>query len=172
MSSSPGGEAFEPHAILAALQAERVQFVLVGALARVLQGSDEVTDGLDLTPSLRPANVGTLEVALGRLGAAPRGKATLARAVDTPESQPVVAFKSPHGPLNVVVRPAGTRGYEDLRRKAALLHLGEGIRAYVASPGDLVRMLEARGEAEREATIEAMRRIVELDRGLGLEMDG
>lgn len=162
--------AFEPHAILAALQAERVQFVLVGALARVLQGSDEVTDGLDFTPSLRPANVERLEAALGRLAATPRGEADLARALDAPDSCPVAAFESRHGPIKVVVRPAGTRGYEDLRRKAEPLHLGEGIRAYVASPGDLVRMLEARDESQRQPTIQAMRRIVELERGLGLEM--
>ena len=73
--------------------------------------------------------------ALALLGGAPAGRTTLARAAEDPERHPVVAFESPHGRINVVVRPAGTKGYEDLRRKAALLRLGESVRAHVAAPG-------------------------------------
>lgn len=170
MSAASKTPVFEPHAILGALQRERVNFVLVGALARILQGSDELTDGLDLAPSLRPGNLQRLEAALERLDAAPVGRTTLARALVAPERHPIAELEGPHGQITVVPRPAGTRGYEDLRRKSALLHLGEGIRVQVAAPGDLVRMLEAHGKGGLERTMEAMRRIVELDRGHGLEI--
>ncbi len=39
-----------------------------------------------------------------------------------------------------------------------------------AAPGDLVRMIEALGRTEHFASLEAMRRVVELDRGLSLEI--
>jgi hypothetical protein len=35
------------------------------------------------------------------------------------------------------------------------------------TPGDLVRMLEALGRPEQEGQLEAMQRVVELDRGVG-----
>ncbi len=44
-----------------------------------------------------------------------------------------------------------------------------GLRPEVASAGDLVRMLEAHGAAD-PITMETMRRVVELDRGLGWDL--
>ena len=65
--------------------------------------------------------------------------------------------------------PEGTKGHRDLRRRAERVHLGGGLRPWVAAPGDLVRMMEALGRAEQAEQLEAMRRVVELDRGLGRE---
>jgi hypothetical protein len=39
--------------------------------------------------------------------------------------------------------PAGTRGYDDLRRRAEREPLGRGLRPQVASADDLARMLGA-----------------------------
>ena len=60
---------FDPYAILRELQEARVYFVVIGALARVIQGSDELTRGLDLSPSLRPQNLEKLQQALENLNA-------------------------------------------------------------------------------------------------------
>ncbi len=60
--------------------------------------------------------------------------------------------------------PEGTRGYRDLRRRAERVHLGGGLRPWVAAPGDLVRMMEALDRLEEAEQLEAMRRVVELDR--------
>jgi hypothetical protein len=60
---------FEPYAILHALEEKRVAYVIVGGLARVLQGSDELTRGLDLTPSTRKENLDRLQGALEQLNA-------------------------------------------------------------------------------------------------------
>ena len=47
------GYSLDPYAILAALEEHRVDYILIGSLARVLQGADEVPAGLDLTWSKR-----------------------------------------------------------------------------------------------------------------------
>jgi hypothetical protein len=62
-------ERFDPLAIVAAFEREGTSYVLVGALARVLQGADELTRGVDLTPSLREKSIERVEAALERLRA-------------------------------------------------------------------------------------------------------
>jgi hypothetical protein len=165
-SAPPAG--FDPYAVLAALEEARVWCILIGGIARVLQGSDEVTRGVDLTPSPKPEGLERLAGALVGLDAVPRNGATLAEAAADPEAVPVLAYDTRAGEVKVVVRPAGTRGYEDLRWKADWLHVGEGLRPHVAAPGDLVRMLEALERPDLARTLETMRRVVELDRGRGL----
>jgi hypothetical protein len=167
---SPSARPFDPYRILHQLDQSRVWYILVGGLARVLQGSDEVTVGVDLTPSTREGNIERLAEALMRLDALPTNGARLARSAAEPQRDPVVAFDSPSGEIKVVTEPAGTRGFDDLRHKGNWLHIGEGLRTQVASPGDLVRMLEALERPGRENNLEAMRRVVELDRGRGLEL--
>lgn len=157
---------FDPYAILGELESSRVAYVLIGGLARVLQGSDEDTQGVDLVPSQRPDNFERLSRALAQMGAQPRDGGLLRLHT---LSAPVVVLDSPAGEVAVVTAPAGTRGYEDLRRKASRLHLGEGLRPRVAAAGDLVRMLEALARPEQAEATRMMRRVVELDRGLGVE---
>ena len=158
---------FDPYVILRELQETRVYFVVVGALARVIQGSDEVTRGLDLTPSMSPQNLEKLQQALENLNARrPDGKPLDVRGLD-PEREPVVVLESDTGEIKIVPQPTGTRGQEDLRHRARRESLGDGLRPDVASAGDLVRMLEAHGTAD-PITMETMRRVVELDRGLEL----
>ena len=67
--------------------------------------------------------------------------------------------------IKALEMPEGTKGHRDLRRRAERVHLGGGLRPWVAAPGDLVRMMEALGRAEQAERLEAMRRVVELDRG-------
>jgi hypothetical protein len=156
---------FDPYAILRELQEARVYLVVVGALARVIQGSDELTRGLDLTPSLRPQNLEKLQHALENLNARRTdGKPLDVRQLD-PEREPVIALESDAGEIKIVPQPTGTRGQDDLRHRARRESLGEGLRVEVASAGDLVRMLEAHGATD-PITMETMRRVVELDRGL------
>lgn len=46
-------DAFDPLGILRALDQRRVAYIVIGALGRVIQGSDEITDGIDIVPSTR-----------------------------------------------------------------------------------------------------------------------
>ena len=166
MSARP---AFDPYAILRELESERVGYVMVGALARVIQGSDEVTDGIDLTPSPSQRNLDRLQTALDRLNARRVDGEPLHLTEDTLRRNPTLELRSAAGEIKIVLEPAGTRGYDDLRRRADHQPIGEGLRPAVADSGDLVRMLEALGRDADRLTIETMQRAIELDRGRAWE---
>ncbi len=159
---------FDPYEIFHALDRVHVAYVLIGGLARVIEGSDELTQGVDLTPSMRPENLRRLQSALESLDARPVDGGALS--IEALDQTPVLALESDHGEIKIVREPEGTRGYDDLRRWAETEPIGEGLRILVASPGDLVRMLSALGREPDELKIETMRRVAELDRGLSIEL--
>ena len=109
---------FDPHAILRELEQEGVSYVVVGGLARVIQGSDELTRGVDLTPSPRKKNLERLQQALENLGARRLDGKHLDLGGLDPERDPVLALTSDAGEVKIVLEPAGTRGYNDLRYRA------------------------------------------------------
>jgi hypothetical protein len=164
---------FDPYAILNALERERVAYILVGAFARVLVGADEITRGVDLTPSTRSENLERVDRAMGAInahrldGSEPNIQATDYR------REPVIELATEHGQLKIITEPAGTRGYDDLRRDGERLPIGHGLRPSVASPRDLARMLAALNRAEDMRKLLDMRYIAELehglDRGLSIE---
>ena len=45
---------FDPYTLLATLERHLVAYVVIGALGRVLQGSGEITNGVDICPSTHP----------------------------------------------------------------------------------------------------------------------
>jgi hypothetical protein len=153
-----GATRFDPRGVLAALEREYVAYVLIGGLARVLRGTDETTEGVDICPSLRGENVQRIGRALGAL-----------RGEDPPEPLdlerlPVLTFETPSGTVRVVPEPAGTRkGYEDLRRAATREHIGQGLRPSVASVADLARMAAALGRDHDLNRLPELRRILELE---------
>jgi hypothetical protein len=162
---------FDPYAILGALEEERTTYVLIGAFARVIEGSDEMTLGLDLAPSTRPENLRRLELALAAINARRAdGRAPELERTDF-DREPVVELATDHGQVKIVPFPEGTRGYEDLRRAAIREPIGRGLRPSVASPGDLARMLSALGREEDVPKLLMMRRLIELDRSRGLSIE-
>src|SRR6266508_2884672 len=142
---------FDPYANLTALERRRVTYVLIGGFARIIQGTEELTHGLDLVPSLRAENLRRLGLALER---------DVAR-------QPVLELRTGGGELTVVPEPVGTRGgYDDLRRAATREPIGRGLRPRVASIGDLARMLAALGREQDLAPLQQLRMLAELERSL------
>jgi hypothetical protein len=154
---------FDPYALLATLDARRVSFVVIGAFARVIHGSGEVTEGLDITPSWREDNLPRIVKALRDLDAQRRDGQALALAA---LAEPVLALDTAAGELKLVPQPAGSRGYDDLRRAASREALGQGLRPQVASPGDLARMLGALEQEHNIPTLLRLRRLIELEREL------
>jgi hypothetical protein len=153
---------FDPYELLGALQARNVSFVAIGAFARVVRGTRELTDGIDVTPSMRGENLARLLAALEDLDARHAdGKALDLHSL----GEPVVELETRAGELKLVPEPAGTRGYDDLRRRADREPLGRGLRPQVASSDDLARML---GALDREQDIE---RLLRLRRLMNLEHD-
>jgi hypothetical protein len=164
---SPGR--FDPYAVVRGLDRARVNFIVIGALARVIQGSDELTRGIDLTPSPQPRNLEKLQRALEGLNARRLDGKPLDLSALDPAQVPVLALASDAGEVKIVLEPTGTRGYDDLRHRANRQPIGDGLRPSVASANDLVRMLEALGREHDRLTIATMQRVLELDRGLGWE---
>jgi hypothetical protein len=155
---------FDPIAVLQALDQRRVSYVVVGALARVIQGSDELTDGIDVVPAMKDENVRRLELALTDLDARRADGRVISLDRDlVPDG--VLELSTSAGELKLVPEPAGTAGYDDLRRGASREPLGRGVRASVASSGDLARMLAALDREQDREPLQTMRRVIELDRG-------
>jgi hypothetical protein len=155
---------FDPYALLQALDQQRVTYIVIGGFARVLQGTEEITRGLDIVPSTRPENLRRLDAALRDLDAKRSDGRALAINEDTIAAQPVLDLATEHGELKIVPEPMGTRGYDDLRRAATREPLGRGVRPSVASIGDLARMVSALGDEERIPQLMQLRRLVELER--------
>jgi hypothetical protein len=158
---------FDPYALLSALERQRVAYVLIGGFARVIHGTEELTDGLDLVPSLKPANLRRLAFALDELDA--RLPSSKRPALDEDlGNDDVLEVRTAVGPLKVVPEPAGTRGgYDDLRRAATREPIGKGLRPRVASIADLARMLAARGREQDRPLLQQLRQLRELERDLG-----
>lgn len=162
---------FDPYAILAALERQRVTYVVIGAFARVVQGAEEVTDGVDVVPSLRGENLRRLGLALDDLGAQRVDGSALVLDEATIREEPVISLYSPKGELKVVPEPAGTRGgYDDLRRAATREPIGKGLRPSVASNADLARMLAALGREADLPKLQALRRLAQLERTLAPDL--
>jgi hypothetical protein len=181
---------FDPRGLLAALHRNQLHYVLIGGLARVIRGTDEVTSGVDICPSLRSENVQRLAWALGEFDAKRADRRRLTVDEESLRGEAVLRLRTSMGELNVVAEPAGTRrGFEDLRRGASEEHIGAGLRPRVASVADLARMSaalahelgrQAGREAERlrELAVQRsreLRRIMEvevgMERTLGLERE-
>ena len=65
------------------------------------------------------------------------------------------------GDLDLCFIPAGTRGYDDLRREASRERLGRGLNVTVASLRDVIRSKEAAGRDKDLAQLPLLRRTLE-----------
>jgi transcriptional regulator with XRE-family HTH domain len=154
----------DPYTMLRELEHVRVSYVVIGALARIIHGSEETTENLDITPSLRPDNLRRLQEALEAQNAHRVDMQPLGIDQLDAEQEPWVPLVSDVGEFHIVAEPPGTRGYDDLRRRANREPIGEGLRPQVAHPADLLRMLEAHNNPIRDAQVlDTMRRILELE---------
>jgi hypothetical protein len=165
-------DVFDPYAVLQALERHRVTYIIVGGLGRVIHGSDELTDGIDVVPSTREENLRRLALALEDLNARRSdGKVPLLERDLT--RGPVLELETDAGELKIVTEPAGTRGYDDLRRRAVREPLGHGLRPSVASVDDHARMLAALDREQDREPLFTIRRLIELEhelrRGLYIE---
>lgn len=166
-----GRPPFDPYAILAALERQRVSYVVIGAFARIVQGAEEITDGIDVTPAIRAENLRRLALALEDLDAARVDKKPVVLDETTLREESPLALRSPAGELTIVPEPAGTRGgYDDLRRAATREPIGKGVRPSIASTADLARMLAALGREADMPKLLALRRLQRLERSLGPEL--
>ncbi len=149
---------FDPYAILAALERHHVTYVVIGGLARVLHGTPEITNDVDICPQQTPDNLRHLEQAIASLNGNAREN-----------SDPLVReYTTDAGSLSVIEEPTGIDyGYNGLRRQANREPIGHGLRVSVANVSDLVRNLENLDRELDTNHAEQLRTIVDLERSLG-----
>ncbi len=157
----------DPYELLGILQGRNVSFVVIGTFARIIHGTRELTEGVDITPSMREENLAALARALEDLDAhRPDGKK-----LDVNDlTRPVVELETRAGELKLVPEPAGTSGYDDLRRHAEREPLGHGLRPQVASTDDLARMLGALDRERDAERLLRLRRLMNLERSLSRDL--
>lgn len=156
----------DPVRILAVLERHRVACVVIGGVAAIVHGSPLPTYDLDITPAPGRRNRDALYAALVDLDALmlldddedPRplsGEQALAEERD-------VSFYTPAGYLDVLFRPAGTRGYGELARNAERVEVAPGLVVAVAALRDVVRSKEALGRERDLAQLAALHTLLEL----------
>lgn len=166
---------FDPKPILRLLQKHDVVFVVVGVMAAVAQGSPVPTRDLDVTPSAHAENYERLAAALRELDA--KLRLPDGTGIEFPIDPHYLAGNSAwtlltrFGILDLVFVPAGTRGFEDLRRHAVQLDLGLKEPVLVASLVDVIRMKEAAGRVKDQAALPAIRQTLEVIRRRERESD-
>jgi hypothetical protein len=160
-------EPFDPVGLLEVLQRHDVRFIVIGAVAAISQGYPLPTEDFDATPARDPENIERLVEALRELDAKLR---TPTEPVAFPLDSKMLAgaeswtLATSAGPLDLLFAPAGTRGYDDLRREAVEVDLGTGKPALVASLRDVIRMKEAMAREKDRAQLPALRRTLEVIR--------
>ena len=145
---------FEPIEVLRAFGPHEVDYVLLGGLAAVLQGSPLPTYDIDLAPAPRVGNDVRLQAALTDLGAVRLGTAdTGTCAVDITSDQ---RFYSPSGYIDLHPRPTGFATYAAVRRNALLLELEPGLAVLVSPVRDIIRSRIAAGDERQLPALEAV----------------
>jgi hypothetical protein len=154
--------------ILDVLARHEVAFVVIGAVAAIVQGYPLQTQDLDITPRVDPENLDRLAAALVELDAElrlPDGSGlpfpVERRMLEQADSW---TMTTRFGDLDAVFLPAATRGYDDLRRGALEVDIGEGVHVLVASIADVIRSKEALGRPKDQAQLPALRQTLELIR--------
>ena len=155
--------AFDPWAIIAVLERHRVNYVLIGTLAGVLHGTDEIADGVEVCPQMKTENVDRLCAALAELA-----EDATSLVPDAIRASPTTSVATSVGRIDIVPEPPGSAGWDDLRRASTREPLGRGVRCTVASVDDLGRVMTSEGRPDDRERLALLRRLSELDRSRGL----
>jgi hypothetical protein len=153
--------AFNPLGALRTLMAYKVDFVMIGGLAARLHGSPTVTNDLDICHDQSAANLKQVARALAEMGASLRLPDPTERVAVPIDDRLLAAtqnltLSTEFGSLDLLARPAGTDGYEDVIRSAVTLKLERGLSVAVASVDDLIRMKRANGRPKDLIEVEVL----------------
>ena len=147
--------------LLRRLTAGGVDFVVVGAMAMVLQGSARVTHDLDICFAAGDENLQALGAVLVDLDAKLRGVPEPVPFVPDARTLKRVDLLT----LDLMTRPAGAPTYERLRRRADRYDVG-GFSVLVASIEDLLEMKRVASRPQDLIDVEELEAIKRLRRRL------
>lgn len=164
---------FEPKHILKALARHGVDFIVVGGIGGVLQGSPLLTNDVDVVPLLKKPNLDALAAALNELNAK-------LMSADAPDGviridwngkdlqRWIVDFRflnlaTDYGQLDLIHRPGGTDGYSDLAQAAIDVDVDD-VQLKVAALEDIIRSKEAVGRDRDRVHLPTLRLLLEAKR--------
>jgi hypothetical protein len=159
---------FDPERILRALAARHVRYVLVGATAARLQGFPRLTADTDITPAHDDENLDRLSAALLDLRArvytesVPEG---LPFSCDAPTLSRAKIWNlvTDGGRVDIIFRPSGTHGFEDLVRSAVTFRVFD-VEVRAASLEDILRSKEASSRPQDEQDAIVIRQMLKASR--------
>jgi hypothetical protein len=144
---------FEPLPVLRSLATHGVEYVLIGGLAAVLQGSPLPTYDIDIAPAPSAANGKRLAAALADIDAA---ALTGAEAADQAlRRHGDASYFTPFGHIDVHHKPAGFDSYAALRRNAVPMQLEPDLTVLVSPLRDIIRSRTAAGDERQLSALEA-----------------
>lgn len=157
-------EPFRPIEILRVLMAHEVEFVVIGGFGAYLQGSPLPTLDVDITPRTGTDNLARLAAALEALDArifVPTEPAGLAfdRSAEMLARGQIWNLVTVHGALDISTEPAGTTGYDDLRRAVVRITV-DGLDIPVAALADIVRSKEAAARDKDRQALPTLRKLL------------
>ena len=153
--------AFDPLGALRTLIAYKVDFVLIGGLAARLHGSPTVTNDIDVCHDQPATNLKRVAAAFKEMEATLRLPDPGER-VDVAIDERLLAatqnltLMTEFGAFDLLARPAGAEGYDDLVRDAVIVKLERGLSVAIASIDDLIRMKRASGRPKDLIEVEVL----------------
>ena len=144
---------FEPLAVLRTLRDREVEYVLIGGVAAILQGSPLPTYDIDITLAPGAQSRTRLLAALADLDAT---------ALTDEGTLPAESFFTPFGYIDVHELPAGFASYAELRRGSRAIQLEPDLTVHASSLRDIIRSRLAAGDDRQLPALEAA---LEFERG-------
>jgi predicted nucleotidyltransferase len=139
------GKSLQAEPLLRALERHGVDFVVIGGVAGLAQGSSYPTFDLDVAYARDPANLSRLVNALTDIGVTLRGAPSdlpFQLDVQTLANGANFTFDTEYGSFDVLADIAGIKGYEELRATSRLMQIA-GVEVRAASLDDLISMKRA-----------------------------
>jgi hypothetical protein len=130
--------------ILIVLAEHAVDYVIVGGLAVQTHGHVRTTVDIDIHPRPDPVNLARLADALNALDAQVLNPGSEGIKIDANMRATLWQFTTRHGAIDVLHDAPGVPPYDDLRRRALKIELGD-IELAVAGLDDLISMKRASG---------------------------
>jgi Nucleotidyl transferase AbiEii toxin, Type IV TA system len=155
----PSGAEFALARLLHHLVQAAVDFVVIGGVAVVVQGSPRFTRDLDISYATDQANLDRLGAVLVKLDARLRGVDEELLFVADPRTlrrTQMLTLTTAAGDIDLLADPPGSPGYASLRRKASAIDL-QGDTVLVASIEDLIAMKTAAGRPQDLVDLESLR---------------
>lgn len=161
--------------MLLTLARHDVRYVVVGMLAGTLHGSPLRTGDADICPATDADNLKRLADALTEMEPRIRGQVDpldpLGEALFPCDASRLAAVEGSlllstrYGDLDLVFRPDGTGGYDDLARRVVRYDLGGGVIAPVASLEDVIRSKAAADRPKDREALPTLRALLERTKG-------